>query len=290
MKKAFVLLIALLMLATVSACAKKEEAAPDPDLPEMIPDELCGTYTDEIAGRCNAQVEAGGITIDWSSSAFEHAHYELSTDYDAENSRINYTNGVYKIVTYESEEKFFEETVYENGTGYFEISDGKLIWHNDMEEGGDPVVLVNTEQFIGLPNPWIYTDDLDEAISHSGVEFAPPVEPALPDGFNFITYGAFNDGIIEVHYEGNGARMIIRKSKTYSGLDLSGDYNVYPYNWQITPKGVEVDCYGQQDGLINQAYFGNGEYNYSISVIAAEGEEDTGITADNINSLIMGMQ
>ena len=291
MRKILVLFTALAMCIAMGACTKKEEAVPEIDLPKMIPDELCGTYTDEIAGRCNARVEAAGITIDWSSSAFEHAHYELPTDYDEENGRINYASGVYTIVTYESEDKFTEETVYENGTGYFEIADGKLIWHNDMEEGGEDTVLVRADQSIGMPNPWIYTEDLNEAIAVSGVEFDPPFPEALPEGFEFTTYAAFSEGLIEAQYTADGARMVIRKSSTLSGRDLSGDYNEYPRNWKISPKGVEVDCYGTENELIKLAYFGNGEYNYSVAVYAdSEAGEQIGLTADNINSLIMGMQ
>ncbi len=290
MKKILILLSVLALCIAASACTKKEETAPEADLPELIPDELCGTYTDEIAGRCNAQVEPDRITIDWSSSAFEHAHYELPADYDAENARIDYSGGLYKIVTYESEEKFTEETVYENGSGYFEVADGKLIWHNEMEEGGDPTVLVKTDQVIGLPNPWLYTEDLDEAISCSGIEFNPPADAALPQGYRFITYGGCSDGIIEAQYESDDARMIVRKSRTCSGQDLSGNYNSYPCNWQISPKGVAVDCYGPEEGVISQAYFGNGEYSYSISIVPVDAEQSNGITADNINSLIMGMQ
>lgn len=287
MKKLLTISAVLLMIVTMSACTKKE---PEIDLPEMIPDELCGLYTDSIAGRANVSVQTTGITVDWAGSAFEKAHYELPTDYDGENGRINYAHGVLKNRTYTSDGNFTEETVYEDGTGYFEITEDGLIWHDDKQESDlEPTVLVRADQPIGYPNPWTYTTDLAEAITVSGIDFDPP----LPlEGYELQTYGALKDQLIEAQYVKDGIKLTVRKSAELSGQDLSGDYYDYPATWTLVLKGVEAVCYGDEEGHINLAYFDNGTYNYSVTVHSFDETVSAGasIDADDLNSLIMSMQ
>ena len=168
-------------------------------------------------------------------------------------------------------------------------SDKKLIWHDDKAESGtEPTVFVKDEAMIGIPNPWTYTENLDEAIKASGLEFFdPPV--SVPEGYEFVTYGAM-DGIIEAQYESDENKMVIRKSETLEGTDLSGDYNSYPENWEKSLKGLSVNLFGDGE-KISAAYFGLGPH-FSLNIYDKNGGSSLGkgITIDELSSIVMGMQ
>jgi hypothetical protein len=137
-------------------------------------------------------------------------------------------------------------------------------------------------------NDWVDTSDLSAAVSGSGVKFTPPLEQALPEGLSLKTY-RYRTGIIEASYvNGNGDVVLtIRKSNTVGGTDLSGDHNSYTHAWDQSLKGVTLHCLG--DGTTaNTSHFDSGEDHYSISYNI--GKEGQGLTGDQLNSLINGMQ
>ena len=145
------------------------------------------------------------------------------------------------------------------------------------------------EPVIGMANPWTETEDLEEAIAGSGIDFEPPVEEALPVPdfeMHFWKY-FYMDGTIEARYENVDNEMVIRASTELSGTDLSGDYNEYSEEWEENFKGLDVTCRGDGE-KINCATFGTDEI--SFSVIFNAGEEGRGITAEELKSLVMGMQ
>ena len=74
---------------------------------------------------------------------------DFPVEYDKENARLTYQNGVRTDTVYESETKSSSTVIYEDGTGYFEIDGNKLIWYNDKEEGG-PSTFIKDE---GAVNP-----------------------------------------------------------------------------------------------------------------------------------------
>ncbi|MCR5088052.1 MAG: hypothetical protein K6C08_00895 [Oscillospiraceae bacterium] len=132
---------------------------------------------------------------------------------------------------------------------------------------------------------WQSTNDLSTAVTGSGVSFSPPVEGAVPDGLSFAGF-RYRNGIIEARYIGNDNLLMIRKSTLVSGQSLSADYNVYSKIWNISLKGLTVECAGDGN-TINSAAFSS-DANFTVSFNA--GKEGRGLTADQLNSLVNGMQ
>ena len=296
MKKVTVILMVFLMVLTLSACAnapKEEEQKEEPARePVNVPEDLCGRYHDEIAGRAALTISEDKATLDWSSSASEKAHFDMKLDYEEAENRINAYEIKLTNTVFESDTKSTVTEVYTGGTGTFRIEDGKLIYHDDQTEEGEDVVFVRddeTAEIIGMANPWTYSGDLQEAITGSSIEFDPPV--SVPEGFELVKYGYNINGIIEAIYESADRKMSVRKSDIYEGLELAGDYNTYSKNWELSLKGLSVNAYGDGD-TINLALFGNDSAHYSISVTDKEYKvtEGNGITADELNSLVNGMQ
>lgn len=161
MKKITLLVLALVMMLSFAGCAKKEEApVEEPKTEETtteetkteeataevstaVPAEVQGSYAEEVAGRGMIEVSENTVVCDWSSSAASKAHWEIPVVYDATANTLTYDKAVMTEITFkENGEEEKTEEKYNNGTGYFEIAEGKLIWHDDMSEGSEPSTFV----------------------------------------------------------------------------------------------------------------------------------------------------
>ena len=143
-----------------------------------------------------------------------------------------------------------------------------------------------TEQTVGMPNPWHETADLEEAEKGSGVDFDPPVEGALPEGFDLLTY-RYTEDIFEAVYQKDDEQLVIRVSTTLSGVELSGDYNKYSKEWEENFKGLVVKCHGDGE-LSNCSYADLEDIHFAVEYNL--GEEGKGLSAEQLKSLFMGMQ
>ena len=130
------------------------------------------------------------------------------------------------------------------------------------------------------------TSDLNTAVTGAGVTFAPPITEALPTGMSLSGY-RYMSGVIEARYTGPGNLLTVRKSNVQSGLALSGDYNSYPSTWTVSLKGLSVNCQGDGE-TINTATFSSGSDNYAVSFNI--GDKGRGLSSDQLNSLVNGMQ
>ena len=142
------------------------------------------------------------------------------------------------------------------------------------------------EQNVGMPNPWHETADLEEAEKGSGVDFDPPVEGALPEGFNLLTY-RYTEDIFEAVYQKGEEQLVIRVSTTLGGTELSGDYNKYSKEWEENFKGLVVKCHGDGE-LSNCSYADLEDIHFAVEYNL--GEEGKGLSAEQLKSLFMGMQ
>ena len=143
-----------------------------------------------------------------------------------------------------------------------------------------------TEATVEIPNPWHETADLEEAEKAAGVDFEPPVENSLPEGFEFVSY-RYTDKILEATYSKGDEELVIRVSTTQSGLELSGDYNAYMKRWEVNFKGLVVECNG--DGTLSNCSYADLE-NIHFSVLINPGDEGKGLSEEQLKSLFMGMQ
>ena len=300
MKKLSKLFLILLVIGlTLSGCGQKNtdnNEKKEENNTVTVPGELLGYYYEQIAGRGALNVvgtsDGADLTIDWGSSAAETAHWDIHATYDG--SRFNYTDGKYTVMTFDEKGNHTDDVKYTDGSGYFEVVGDTLVWHNDKGDNGstDVVFVRDAEraEAVGMPNPWLETDDLNDAIKNAGVEFYPPIEEALPTGkhaVNFKTYIS-TPGTMSVLYESDDNQLMLRKTNgEVSGVELAGDYNKYSKTWEHMFKGLKINLVG--DGkTANIAYFDVDKFHYAFSF--NPGQEDNGLTLDEINSMVMGME
>lgn len=142
------------------------------------------------------------------------------------------------------------------------------------------------ESTVEIPNPWSETADLDEAEKATGVDFDPPVENSLPEGYEFVTY-RYTDKLLETVYKKGEDEIVIRISTQLSGIELNGDYNNYSKEWEENFKGLTVKCKG--DGTLINCANADVETTH-FAVLINPGQEGKGLTADDLKSIFMGMQ
>ena len=294
MKK--LLIILLMLIFVISGCSNKNDTGNNTNTdtkPVNIPDSVLGYYYEQIAGRGILNIEEpkeghAKITIDWGSSAFENAHWDIEAIYDGK--QLNYKDGMHIIQTYESQTDHTDKVIYGDGSGYFEIKQDSVVWHNDKKDNGDEDVVFVRDVAPGdasadMPNPWIETTDLNVAIKNAGVEFSPPIDEALPNDVKLKTYLS-TFGTISAMFEGGDDELIIRKSTSAEGQELTGDYNNYSKTWKHNFKGLSMELAGDGE-LVNNAWFTIDDEHYAF--IFNPGQEGKGLTLDQINSMINGM-
>ena len=314
MKNKIICLLAALMLLCLCACSssKKEEqvpettpeptaetsAEPTAETKEETVDYLAEVgefYVDQIAGRGmltvtkNSGTEAA-MDIHWSSSAAEHTVWKINAVYNPENGHLEYSGAVKEDHVFDENQNETTETVYTDGTGYFEIGDRQLIWHDDKAEvEGAETVFVDEAIFadgVQVANPWTETTDAMEAADIAGFAVTLPVEQALPYDVHFYKYICMPD-VFGALYESVNDELLIRVSPTYSGTDLAGDFSNYSKEWTISHKGLSITLRG--DGkTANNAFYSFDGNNYAI--IFNAGYESYGLTEDQVTSLVTGIQ
>ena len=135
-----------------------------------------------------------------------------------------------------------------------------------------------------VANPWGDTQALSVAEEYSGVHFDTPEESCLPEGLSLETY-RYTDHVIEARYTGGDNELVIRKSDTVKGRELSGDHNKYSDEQILMIQGMAVSLCG--DGqLTNLAFYENENGNFAISYNA--GNEGRGLSEKDLQKLIEG--
>ncbi len=256
---------------------------------------LAGDYMDSVGQRASMKISGPAsmysVTIHWGGSYNESAEWEFSGYFDSKGV-LSYSDCTKKIVTYDASGRASAVVSYSYGSGslVYSAANGSIAWTDDQEGKGANCRFTRAPAPSDPPavNEWVDTMDINAAIANSGVSFAPPVPEALPGGFALECYSS-RSGIIEARYsDASGSRaLVIRKSLTVSGDSLSGDYNAYSRTWDLTLKGLSVSCKGDGN-TANAAYYSSGSGSYSI--VCHAGQEGRGLTADQINSLVNGMQ
>lgn len=93
---------------------------------------ICGEYADSVSQRAYLTVSYSGnkteFVVSWSNSAFETVKWVMHI-VKTEDGLLNYSDCTKTISNGDG-----ETTEYKNGEGYFEYSEGKLLWTGAAEE------------------------------------------------------------------------------------------------------------------------------------------------------------
>ena len=305
-KKARILALMMALVMTfamgLSACGKK--AAPDDGQNPIM--NYVGYY---VCDRANVFISADGedgasAIVTWSSSAWENSTWMMSGTFDPETLQFEYHDCVKTDYKYEDDgDVESQEEVYTGGHGFMFFKEGdplSLTWQDDQEKVAEDMVFeyagANPENNeTGMANPWSDVDSAEAAAEGAGLDtfMVPDGEAEISLGEVKVTQYRCMKGMAEAVVEFPAVEMTIRKGDKSGEMaegDISGDYSEYKYDWTQNIKGLEVKCFGNRDGEATKTIWSVDDMDYSITVQGLGGDEDYGLPADDLNSLINGIQ
>ena len=298
------LMMALVMTFAMglSACGKK--ASPDDGQNPIM--NFVGYY---VCDRANVFISADGeegasAIVTWSSSAWENSTWMMSGTFDPETLQFEYHDCVKTDYKYKDDgDVESQEEVYTGGHGFMFFKEGdplSLTWQDDQENIAEDMVFEyagatpeNNEA--GMANPWSDVDSAEAAAEGAGLDtfMVPDGEAEISLGEVKVTQYRCMKGMAEAVVEFPAVEMTIRKGDKSGEMaegDISGDYSEYKYDWTQNIKGLEVKCFGNRDGEATKTIWSVDDMDYSITVQGLGGDEDYGLPADDLNSLINGIQ
>ncbi|MBQ3280826.1 MAG: hypothetical protein IJH41_00305 [Eubacterium sp.] len=150
------------------------------------------------------------------------------------------------------------------------------------------------EPAVGMPNPWSDVATAEEAAEGAGVETfeCAGIETSLgttePEVYRWMK------GLAEAQFPIAAVDMTIRKGTDaltdVAEGDISGDYNEYKYTWTQDVDGTEVTCSGNRKGESTKTLWSKNGYYYSISAFGAGGDDDFGLSEDDVKALVSGVK
>ena len=133
-----------------------------------------------------------------------------------------------------------------------------------------------TDEMVGLPNPFTDVKNLKEAEKLTGVKMKAP---SKIKGYDEVTYQVIKkDKFVQVNYRKDDDNSITIRKAVYD-KDISGDYTGYKNSKKVTVKGYKVKLQGNGK-TYSLATWTKGKYSYSISL-------DKAVTQKEMKDLIM---
>ena len=293
----------LMMIMGLTACGSKtEEAADEGQNPAM---NFIGNYA---CDRANIFIGSEGqdgmnATVTWGSSAWENSGWIMSGTFDPETLQFEYHDCVRTDYVYDDNgEVKSQEEVYTGGHGFIIFTEGdtlSLTWQDDQENMADGMVFEYTGmvpddgESTGIANPWSTADSLAAAAEGAGLDgFSIPEGAEISLGEIALTEARYMEGLAEADVEFPAVSMTIRKgdASVAADGDISGDYNEYANTWIQNIKGLEVTCFGNREGDATKTIWQVDDTCYSITAYGLGGDDDYGLSPDDLNSLINGIQ
>ena len=228
----------------------------------------------------------------------------MSGTFDPETLQFEYHDCVKTDYKYKDDgDVESQEEVYTGGHGFMFFKEGdplSLTWQDDQEKVAEDMVFeyagANPENNeAGMANPWSDVDSAEAAAEGAGLDtfMVPDGEAEISLGEVKVTQYRCMKGMAEAVVEFPAVEMTIRKGDKSGEMaegDISGDYSEYKYDWTQNIKGLEVKCFGNRDGEATKTIWSVDDMDYSITVQGLGGDEDYGLPADDLNSLINGIQ
>lgn len=310
MKKWISLLTVLVLVLALTACgggSEPEETGGEEDGQNPVMN-FVGNYQCDRAGIfISAEgMEDASATVTWGSSVNENSTWTMSGKFDSDKLSFDYENCVRTDYIYSDDGEVQDQTeVYTDGTGTIQFAEGEdgleLTWTDNKENMAEGMVFIYTgaapqdeEEMVGMANPWSDVDSAEAAAEGAGLEFFE-----VPDG-DEISLGKVEveqyrcmEGIAEARIPIGAVDMTIRKGLSSAAAepgDISGDYGEYEHSWTQSIKGLEVTCFGNREGEATKTIWNVDDYSYSITAFGEGGDDDFGLNADDLSSLINGIQ
>ncbi len=116
------------------------------------------------------------------------------------------------------------------------------------------------EEAVTVVSPYVYYETLEEAEKAAGFEIAVP---EIIDNEKISEIIVIAEDTIEIGF-GTDQESVVTIRKAKGSEDISGDYNTYGFEKELSFDGISVKAKGDDD-LIKLLTWQNGEFTYSLS-------------------------
>ena len=149
------------------------------------------------------------------------------------------------------------------------------------------------EESTEMPNPWSDVDSAEAAAEGAGIEalkIADGIELSL--GEVKVDNWRCMKGMVEASVPFPAVQMTVRKGSddlADEKGDISGDYNDYKHSWTQEVNKINVECFGNREGEATKTIFKSGDYLYSVTAHGEGGDDDYGLSADDLLLIVGGI-
>ena len=138
-------------------------------------------------------------------------------------------------------------------------------------------------------SPWTGAETAAQAAEAAGVGTFAALEDFDIGLNNASALYFYQDGLVEGMYFNDTSFLTINKAVYEGANDISNDDREYTVEWTEDIDGIQVQCFGMEEGAINKALFTNGGY---VCSIVTEGYEDAYsfvLDADGLASIVAAL-
>ena len=101
----------------------------------------------------------------------------------------------------------------------------------------------------------------------------------------------YMEGFAQTDFPMGAVDIVVRKGlSTINNGDVSGDTTEYTYSWTQDVNGTEAKCWGNKEGSAMKTIWTKGDYSYSITARGAGGEDDFGLSANDVAVWVAGVE
>lgn len=102
----------------------------------------------------------------------------------------------------------------------------------------------------------------------------------------------YMDGVVQTFCPVAAVDMCVNKGRIPSGSDgdISMDSTAYKYEWTQNVNGQEVKCFGNREGEATKTIWTAGDYNYAILAYGAGGDDDFGLNAEDVATMVKAVK
>ncbi len=101
----------------------------------------------------------------------------------------------------------------------------------------------------------------------------------------------YMEGVAEAHYGIAAVEVFVRKGlSSIDEGDISFDHNDYAHEWTQTIGDREVKCFGNREGEATKTIWTEGEYSYAVLAYGAGGDENFGLSAEDLAAMVNDIQ
>ena len=185
--------------------------------------------------------------------------------------------------TFESGDYDLKITVLDKATGTVTLS---------VKPVNEIVGMEDAEAAEGGHTNWTQAATAEEAAKGAGIDVLADLNGTqttlgVLGEMGAITY-RYMDGVAQIFCPAAAVDMSVIKGKIPCGVDgdVSLDSTAYTFEWTQDVDGQEVKCFGNREGEATKTIWTAGDYNYAVVAYGAGGDDDFGLSAEDVVTMV----